>query len=77
MKFIERFAEYVGDRTYFGERINEWRCPNKNCGFGVVEEWVCCPYCGQKIKFGEIPDTKLLDITHKAGNLNGRIKVQK
>ncbi len=40
----------------------------------MAEEWVCCPYCGQKIKFGEIPDTKLLDITHKEGNLNGRIK---
>ncbi len=74
MKFIARFAEYVGYRTCFGKRINEWRCPNKKCGFGVAEEWVCCPYCGQKIKFGEIPDTKLLDITHKEGNLNGRIK---
>ena len=74
MKFIARFAEYVGYRTCFGERINEWRCPNKKCGFGVGEEWVCCPYCGQKIKFGDIPDTKLLDITPKEGNLNGRIK---
>ncbi len=59
MRFIARFAEYVGYRTCFGERINEWRCPNKKCGFGVGEEWVCCPYCGQKIKFGEIPDVKL------------------
>ena len=32
MKFIARLAEYVGYRTCFGERINEWRCPNKKCG---------------------------------------------
>ena len=77
MKCIARFAEYVGYRRYYGERINEWRCPNKNCGFGVSEEWVCCPYCGQKIKFGDIPAKKLIDITPKEGNLNGGIKIQK
>lgn len=77
MKCIARFAEFVGYRTYYGERVNEWRCPNKNCGFGVVEEWECCPYCGQKIKFGEIPAKKLIDITPKEGNLNGGIKIQK
>lgn len=69
MKFIARFAEYVGYRTCFGERINEWRCPNKNCGFGVVEEWVRCPYCGQKIKFGEIPEKKLVGISFKVGDI--------
>ena len=29
----------------------EFRCPNKKCGFGVAEDYVCCPYCGQRIKF--------------------------
>lgn len=41
------------------------------------EEWVCCPYCGQKIKFGEIPKAELIDITLNECTLNDRIKIHK
>lgn len=51
MKFIRKPAEYIGYTLYHGEKSNEWRCPNKECGFSVSEEYTCCPYCGQKIKF--------------------------
>lgn len=46
MKFIRKFAEFVGYTIFHGEKFTEWRCPN----------------CGQKIKFGKIPETKLIDI---------------
>lgn len=77
MKFIRRFAEFAGFWMHDGEKFTEWRCPNKNCGFGVAEEWVCCPYCGQKIKFGEIPKAELIDITLNECSLNDRIKIHK
>lgn len=60
MKCIRKFAEFVGYTIFNGEKFTEWRCPN--CGLGVSEDYVCCPYCGQKIKFGKIPETKLIDI---------------
>lgn len=51
MRFIRKFAEFVGCRIYHSERFNEWRCPNKKCGMQVLEDYICCPYCGQKLKF--------------------------
>ena len=63
MKCIRKFAEFIGYTIFHGEKFTEWRCPN--CGFGVSEDYVCCPYCGQKIKFGKIPETKLIDIQFK------------
>ncbi len=63
MKYIRKFAEFVGYTIFHDERFSEWRCPN--CGLGVSEDYVCCPYCGQKIKFGKIPETKLIDIQFK------------
>ncbi len=53
MKFIRKSAEYIGYTLYHGEKFNEWRCPNKKCGMSVLEEYVCCPYCGQKLRFNE------------------------
>lgn len=47
MKCIRKFAEFVGYTIFHGEKFTEWRCPN--CGFGVSEDYVCCPHCGQKI----------------------------
>lgn len=69
MKFIRKYAEYVGYTICHGERINEWRCPNRKCGMGVSENYACCPYCGQKIKFGEPPKVKTVEIKAKAGEL--------
>lgn len=58
MKSIRKYAEFVGYTLYHGQRFNDWRCPNKKCGMGVSEEYTCCPYCSQKIKFKE-PDSKI------------------
>lgn len=65
MKIIRKFAEFVGYALYHGERFNEWRCPNKKCGFSVSEDYTCCPYCGQKIKFSEPPKVKVIEISIK------------
>lgn len=70
MKFIRRYAEFVGYSIYHGERINDWRCPNSKCGMGISEDYVCCPYCRQKIKFGEPPRKKMIEIKLKVGDLN-------
>lgn len=71
MKFIKRYAEFVGCVKYNGEFLNEWICPNKKCGMGVAEEYVCCPYCGQKIKFKEPPKVKMITIYRNgAGELH-------
>lgn len=58
MKIIKRPAKYLGWRIYHGKRFDSWRCPNKNCGQGVSEDYVCCPYCGQKLKFKKPPEGK-------------------
>lgn len=62
MKIIRKFAEFVGYTFYHGEQFCEWRCPNKKCGMYVLEEYTCCPYCGQQIKFKEPPDVKMIEI---------------
>lgn len=69
MKFVKKDAEYVGYMICHGERINEWICPNRRCGMSVSEEYVRCPYCGQKIKFGEPPKVKMVEIKVKVGEL--------
>lgn len=53
MKRISRNAEYIGYNEINGEIFEEWRCPS--CGYAVEEQYVCCPYCGQKIEFPEEP----------------------
>ena len=51
MKMFKKNAECVSIMYLKGERLLDWRCPA--CGMGVVEEYVCCPYCRQKLKFEE------------------------
>lgn len=53
MKFIRKFAEFTGYLIYNDETFAEWRCPNKDCGFSVCEDYAYCPYCGQKLKFAK------------------------
>lgn len=65
MKRIRKFAEFIGYTYYHGEKSNEWRCPNKKCSMGVSEDYTCCPYCGQKIKFKEPPNVKMIEISMK------------
>jgi len=67
MKAIRKFAEFVGYTLYYGEKFNDWRCPNEKCGFSVSEEYKCCPYCGQKIKFREPPKVKMIKISMYTG----------
>ena len=67
MKAVRKFAEFVGYTFYHGERFNKWRCPNIKCGFYVSEDYKYCPYCGQKIKFGEPPETKMVQIRSRIG----------
>ncbi|EOS27652.1 hypothetical protein C806_00099 [Lachnospiraceae bacterium 3-1] len=63
MKKISKYAEYIGYQIYHGEKFHEWRCPNSKCGLNVSEDYICCPYCGQKIKFKEPPKVKMIRIT--------------
>lgn len=49
MKFIKRKAECVSITYHNGERIPDWRCPS--CGMGIADDYICCPYCGQKVEF--------------------------
>lgn len=53
MKAIRKYAEFVGYVIYHSDRIAEWRCPNSDCGLSVAEDYVCCPHCGQRLKFKE------------------------
>lgn len=65
MKFMRKYAEFIGYTLYHGERTNGWQCPNKKCGMGVLEKYVCCPYCRQKVKFGKLPKVKIIKISKK------------
>lgn len=67
MKWIRKSAEFIGYAFYRGEGFNEWRCPNKKCGMHVSEDYTCCPYCGQKIKFKEPPKANVIEISMKVG----------
>lgn len=69
MRFMRKYAEFVGYTLSHDERIDEWRCPNKKCGMGIMEEYTCCPYCGQKIKFTEPSKVKMIEIRMKVGEL--------
>ena len=51
MKIFKKKAECVSIEYHNGERLLDWRCPNPKCGYGVSEEYICCPYCGQKLIF--------------------------
>lgn len=70
MKIIRKAAEFVGYMLYHGERFNEWQCPNKKCCMGVSEEYKCCPYCGQRLKFKQPPRVKMIEISMKVGGVN-------
>lgn len=54
MKIRAKNAEYIGYMEAHGEQFNGWRCPDKDCGMSVTEEYNFCPYCGRKLKF-ELP----------------------
>ena len=51
MKLIKKKVEFVGDVVLYCGSFPEWRCPDKDCGMSVMEEYKCCPYCGRRLKF--------------------------
>lgn len=65
MKLIRKYAEFIGYILIHGERFDEWRCPNKKCSFSVCEDYKFCPHCGQKLKFGALPDVKTIKLQRK------------
>lgn len=66
MRMFSRKAEVVAYNSYNGEQTLDWICPK--CGFGVVEEYNFCPYCGQKIIFEKPNELKMLKIRMKLSN---------
>lgn len=63
MKIRAKYAEFVGYVLFKGERFNEWRCPDKDCGMHVLEEYSFCPYCGRKLKFKEPEKCDMISIS--------------
>ena len=51
MKMIRKYAIYTGHTVINGERTDTFDCPNRKCGREVLEDYTCCPWCGQKLKF--------------------------
>lgn len=44
LKFVKVVVpELVAYVKFAGEKVPDYRC---TCGYGVAEEYVCCPYCG-------------------------------
>ena len=58
MKLIKKKAEFIGYTVYSVGTFPEWRCPNKDCGMSVMEEYKCCPYCGRRLKFDKSRNRK-------------------
>lgn len=68
MKFIKKKAECVAIIKHGGERLPDWRCPT--CGMGIADDYICCPYCRQKVKFNESTIRKeefKVSLTYKIG----------
>lgn len=41
--------ELVAYLTYEGEKLPDYRCPI--CGYGVADDYVCCPHCGTELEW--------------------------
>ena len=35
----------------YGQYLSFYKC--SNCGFHGDEQWICCPYCGARMKGGD------------------------
>lgn len=62
MKLIKKKAEFVGYVVYSVGDLQEWRCPDKDCGMSVMEEYKCCPYCGRHLKFVKSRNQTLAEV---------------
>ena len=63
MKIRAKYAEFIGYVTFKEEQFNEWRCPDKDCGMHVLEEYSFCPYCGRKLKFKKPEKCDMISIS--------------
>lgn len=41
--------ELVAYMSFGDEKVPDYRCPV--CGFGVAEEYVCCPHCMSELNW--------------------------
>lgn len=62
MKLIKKKAEFVGYVVYSVGAFPEWRCPDKDCGMSVIEEYKYCPYCGRRLKFDKSKKRTLAEV---------------
>lgn len=56
MKFIKKKAQCVAIQYHNQDKFYDYRCPT--CGMGVANDYICCPYCSQKLYFVR-PDTEM------------------
>lgn len=63
MKFFKKKAKFVGYVVYNDDKLREWRCPK--CGMSIGEDYVCCPYCGQAVKFPTLPEDEINNFIKK------------
>lgn len=63
MKFFKKKAKFVGYVVYNDDKLREWRCPK--CGMSIEEDYVCCPYCGQAVKFPTLPEDEINNFIKK------------
>ena len=63
MKIRAKYAEFVGYEFFEGELFGGWRCPDKDCGMHVLEEYSFCPHCGRKLKFKEPEKYDMISIS--------------
>lgn len=63
--------EHIGYIHFGDDMLPEYRCPAEDCGMEVSDDWICCPYCGQKFgEFKENPDVAfaLMKINEEVAN---------
>lgn len=63
MKFIKKKAEQVSVTIHGSDVIPDYKCPT--CGMGVSTEYVCCPYCAQKLYFENLLEKAVAVKTHQ------------
>lgn len=54
MLWFKKNAEFIGYAIIHGEKILEWKCPNKKCRAVIAGGSARCPKCGQRLRF-ELP----------------------
>ena len=55
-KLIKVVAPEIVAYTKYGngEKVPDYRCPV--CGFGVAEDYICCPHCSAELNWNNVID---------------------